>query len=183
MMKVRLNQFDNSWYKPGRSLFFRTLWHFVNALVMQNHLNPFSITKIIALRIFGARIGKGVILKPGINIKYPWNLDVGDHTWIGENAWLDSLAPIIIKSHVCISQGAYLCTGNHDWKDPRFGLIVKPIIIEEGAWIGSHAMVMHGVTVGSHSVITAGSVVSKDTEPFSIYTGNPARKVRERRIA
>jgi putative colanic acid biosynthesis acetyltransferase WcaF len=181
-MSVRLDNFDNSWYEPGRNLFFRMLWYLVNAVLMQNHLNPSSKIKVIALKTFGAKIGKGVILKPGVSVKYPWNLRIGDHTWIGENAWLDSLAPIILKSHVCISQGAYICTGNHDWKDTAFGLIVKPIVIEDGAWVGSRSMVMPGVTIASHSVITAGSVVSKDTEPFCIYTGNPAQKVRERKL-
>lgn len=182
-MSVRLDKFDNSWYHPGRGIVVRILWYLVNVLVMQNHLNPFSNIKVFALRMFGAEIGKGVVLKPGIAIKYPWNLRVGDYTWIGENSWLDSLAPITLKSHVCISQGAYLCTGNHDWKDTAFGLMVKPIVIEDGAWIGARAMVMPGVTVASHSVITAGSVISRDTEPYGIYSGNPAQRVKERTVA
>lgn len=182
-MSVRLDKFDNSWYQPGRGIVVRILWYLVNVLIMQNHLNPFSHLKVFALRMFGAQIGKGVVMKPGIRIKYPWNLRVGDYTWIGENAWLDSLAPITLESHVCISQGAYLCTGNHDWKDTAFGLMIKPIVIENGAWIGARAMVMPGVTIASHSVITAGSVISRDTEPYGIYSGNPAQRVRERTLA
>jgi len=77
-----------------------------------------------------------VVFKPSINVKYPWKLEIGDHSWIGEGAWLDSLAPIRIGSNCCISQGVYFCTGNHDWTDPAFGLIVKPIVIEDGAWVG-----------------------------------------------
>lgn len=182
-MSVRLDKFDNSWYQPGRGIVVRILWYLVNVLIMQNHLNPFSHLKVFALRMFGAQIGKGVVMKPGIRIKYPWNLRVGDYTWIGENVWLDSLAPITLESHVCISQGAYLCTGNHDWKDTAFGLMIKPIVIENGAWIGARAMVMPGVTIASHSVITAGSVISRDTEPYGIYSGNPAQRVRERTLA
>jgi len=102
--------------------------------------------------------------------------------WIGENAWLDSLATIKIGSHVCISQGAYLCTGNHDWSDPAFGLIIKPIIIEDGAWIGARAVVLPGVSVASHAVVTAGSVLSQTTEPYVIYAGNPASAIKKRNM-
>jgi putative colanic acid biosynthesis acetyltransferase WcaF len=166
-MNVRLSQFNNSWYDPGRGLFGRTLWYFANALV---------------LRVFGAKIGHGVVLKPCINIKYPWNIDIGNDSWIGENAWLDSLALIKIGSNVCVSQGAYLCTGNHDWSDPAFGLVVKTIVVEDGAWIGAMATVPPGVTIASHSVVTAGSVIVEDTEPYGIYAGNPAVKIKDRKI-
>lgn len=181
-MQVDLSTFDNSWYKPGRSLLFRSLWHIVNALFLQNPLNPSSRLKIAFLRLFGARIGEGVVLKPSINVKFPWNLEVGDYSWIGENAWLDSLAPIKIGSNACISQGGYFCTGNHDWTDPAFGLIVKGITIEDGAWIGARATVLPGVTVKSHSIVAAGSVIAKDTEAYGIYVGNPAVKVKERKV-
>lgn len=181
-MPVNLSSFDNSWYNPGRGFLTRTLWHFVNALFLQNPLNPSSKLKIIVLRLFGAQIGEGVVLKPGINVKYPWNLEIDDYSWIGENAWLDSLAPIRIGSNSCISQGVYFCTGNHDWSDPAFGLIVRPITVEDGAWVGARATVLPGVTVASHSVIAAGSVITKGTEPYMIYAGNPAVKVKERKI-
>ena len=75
-----------------------------------------------------------------------------------------------------------MCTGNHDWTDPAFGLIVKPIVIEDGAWVGARAIVLPGVTVAAHSIVTAGSVITKDTEPYMIYAGNPAVKVKERKI-
>ena len=181
-IRVDLLEFNNSWYKPGRSVLVRILWYFVNAFFFQNPFNPSSYFKIFFLRLFGAVIGTGVLIKPNINIKYPWNLEIGNYSWVGENAWLDSLAPIKIGNNACISQGAYLCTGNHDWTDPAFGLIVKPIIIEDGAWVGARASVHPGVTVASHSIITAGSVITKDTEPYMIYSGNPAVKVKERKI-
>jgi putative colanic acid biosynthesis acetyltransferase WcaF len=179
---VDLSKFSNSWYNPGRGYFLRALWYVINVLLLQNPLNPSSRQKICVLRLFGAKIGKGVVLKPGINVKYPWNLEVGDYSWIGENAWLDSLAPIKIGNHACISQGAYLCTGNHDWSDPVFGLIVKPIIVEDGAWVGARTTILPGVIVATHSVVVAGSVVVKDTEPYIIYAGNPAVAVKTREI-
>ena len=179
-MSVDLYQFDNSWYSPGRSWFVRAVWYLMNVLFLKNPLNPSSTLKVVVLSLFGAKIGCGVNLKPSVNIKYPWNLEIGDHTWIGEGAWLDSLDKITIGSHCCISQDAYLCTGNHNWTDPFFGLIVKPITIEDAAWIGTHAIILPGVTVKQNSIVTAGSVVSKDTEPNMIYTGNPAIAVKER---
>lgn len=181
-MQVNLSLFNNSWYRPGRGVVIRTLWHFANALFLQCSLNPSSKLKIIILKLFGAKIGTGVVLKPSINIKYPWNLEVGDYTWIGEGTWLDSLDKIIIGNNCCLSQGVYFCTGNHDWTDPAFGLIVKPIIVEDGAWVGARATVLPGVTIGSHSIVSAGSSVSKDTEPYMIYVGNPAQPVKERKI-
>lgn len=182
MSRVDLSQFDNSWYDPGRGYLVRSLWHLVNALFLINPLNPSSALKGSLLRLFGARIGRGVVLKPSINVKYPWNLEIGDHSWIGENAWLDSLAPIRIGSNCCISQGTYFCTGNHDWSDPAFGLIVRPIIVEDGAWVGARATVLPGVTVGACSIIAAGGVVARDTEPGMIYSGNPAVAVKKREI-
>jgi putative colanic acid biosynthesis acetyltransferase WcaF len=181
-MQVDLSTFNNSWYNPGRGFLTRTLWHFVNALFLQNSLNQSSRIKITILRLFGAKIGTGVVLKPSINVKYPWNLEIGDYSWIGENAWLDSLAPITIGKNACLSQGVYFCTGNHDWSDPTFGLVVKSITIEDGAWVGARATVLPGVTVKSHCIIAAGSVIAKDTEPYMIYAGNPAVAVKARKI-
>lgn len=134
------------------------------------------------MRFFGARIGRDVRLKPSINVKYPWHLEIGDYTWIGEKVWLDSLALIRIGKNVCISQGAYLCTGNHDYNKETFDLIINPIIIEDGVWVGAKATICPGVTLKTHSVITAGSVVTKDTEPYTIYRGNPAEPIRKRII-
>ena len=178
-----LSRFDNSWYSPGRGWLTRVVWHFVNALFLQSPLNPSSRLKIRLLRAFGARVGTGVVLKPSLNVKYPWNLTVGDYSWIGEGAWLDSLAPIIIGSNVCISQGVYCCTGNHDWSDPAFGLVVKPIVVEDGAWVGARATLLPGVTVRSHAIVAAGGVLSGDAEPYTVYSGNPAVAVKMRNVS
>ena len=181
-MPVDLSRFENSWYDPGRGFVVRTVWHLMNALFLINPLNLSSGLKVIVLRLFGASIGEGVVIKPGVNVKYPWRLTIGDHTWIGENAWLDSLDHIRIGSHCCISQGVYFCTGNHDWTDPAFGLVIKPIVIEDGSWVGARATVLPGVTVASHSIVTAGTVMAKDTEANMIYAGNPPVVIKERVI-
>ncbi len=181
-MQVDLSRFDNSWYKPGRGYFVRALWHSINALFLQNPLNLSSGLKVALLRMFGAKIGVGVMIKPSINVKYPWNIEVGNYSWIGEGAWLDSLAKITIGNNCCVSQGAYFCTGNHDWADPVFSLVVRPIVVEDGAWVGARATVLPGVTVKSHSIVAAGTVISKNTEPYMIYSGNPPVAVKKRHI-
>jgi putative colanic acid biosynthesis acetyltransferase WcaF len=182
MTKVDLSNFDNSSYRPGRLLLVRTIWYLLNVIFLKNYLNPFSGLKVFILRLFSATIGRRVVIKPGTNIKYPWNIVIGDHVWVGEKVWLDSLEKITIGSNVCISQGAYLCTGNHDYTKEKFDLIVKQIVIEDGVWVGAKAIICPGVTLRSHSVVTAGSIVTHDTEPYTIYQGNPAKPVRRRNI-
>ena len=170
-------------HDKGRGIGTRVVWHFVNALFFENSLNPSSGLKIALLKLFGAKVGRGVLIKPGVNIKHPWFLTLGDHAWIGERAWIDNtFAPITIGSHVCVSQGVYLCTGNHDWTDPAFGLLERPLTIETGAWIGAGAKVLPGAQVASHVVVAGGAVLSKPTEPYTIYAGNPAQAVKKRVI-
>ena len=154
----------------------------MSALFVQCHWNPFSGIRIFLLRLFGAKIGKGVVVKPGVNIKYPWNLSIGNYTWIGENVWIDNLTHISIGNDVCISQGAYLLTGNHDFSKKTFDLMVKPITIEDGVWIGAKVIVCPGVTAESHAVLTAGSVATKNLAAYTIYSGHPAAAVKERSI-
>ncbi len=182
-MKIDLSKYNNLWYNPSRGPFTRILWYFINLLFIKNHWNPIIVIKVKVLRAFGAKIGKGVVIKPSVNIKYPWNLSIGDYTWIGENVWIDNLSQVTIGSNVCISQGAMLLCGNHNYKRPTFDLIVKPIRIEDGAWVGAQSTVCPGVTMHSHSVLTVGSIASKDLAPFSIYRGNPAVKVADRIIS
>ncbi len=182
--KVLNNTYNNQWYKDqiGASAAKRFLWWLVNAVFFINPLNPFSGLKGRLLRLFGARIGQGVVLKTGLNIKYPWKLRIGDHSWIGENVWIDNLADIDIGNNVCLSQGVMLLTGNHDYTKTSFDLIVKSIILEDGVWIGARSLVCPGVTCGSHSVLSAQSVATGTLEAYTIYQGNPAVSVRERSI-
>ena len=120
-----LSKYDNSWYNPGGNVLKRFLWYFVNALVIKNHLNPISGIRVKALRLFGAKIGRGVVIKPGANVKYPWLLTVGDYSWIGEDVWIDNLAEVSIGSNCCLSQGAMLLCGNHNYRLPTFDLMVN----------------------------------------------------------
>lgn len=180
MLKTNLAIYDNSWYRPGGSILKRVSWLFVNAIFFKTTLVPVSKPKVALLRLFGARIGVNVEIKPCVNIKYPWHLSVGDYTWIGENVWIDNLTQTTIGSNVCISQGAMLLTGNHNYKNPGFDLIVKGILVEDGAWIGAQTVVCPGVKVGSHAVLAVGSIATEELLPYSIYQGNPAKKTRSR---
>ena len=182
MLKTTLHQYDNTWYRPGRSALVRLLWYFVNSLFFQSSLFPINSLKIGLLRAFGARIGRGVTIKPAVNIKYPWRLSIGSHVWIGERVWIDNLADVHIGSHVCLSQGAMLLTGSHDYKRPTFDLITKDIVLESGVWIGAKAIVCPGVTAGSHSVLSVGSVATTTMEPYTIYQGNPASAKKRRAL-
>ena len=162
MENLDLSTFHNEWYRPGRSRTVQALWFFLGAPIVRCSLNPSSGLRASILRLFGARIGAGAVLKPGLRIKYPWRLSVGDHTWLGEDCWIDNLADVAIGSHVCISQGAFLCTGNHDWSDPSFALKLGPITIRDGAWVGARALVCPGVKVGKLAILVAGSVARKN---------------------
>lgn len=178
--KVDLSQFDNSDYKHNASGLKRLLWYFTNALFFINPLFPFRAPKPLLLRMFGATVGKGVVVHPGVNIKFPWKLKIGDHVWIGQRAWLDNIDQLTIGNNVNISQGALIILGDHDYKNVSHPTIHKPVVLEDGCWIGTRAIITLGVTVGTHAMLTAGSVASKDLDPYFIYKGNPAEKVRER---
>lgn len=181
--QVNNGTFNNNWYDIGASRLKMLLWYFINVLFFINPLNPVSSLKVFLLRLFGAKIGKGVLIKPGVNIKYPWKLRIGDHTWIGERVWIDNLAQVDIGNHVCLSQGAMLLCGNHNYKKTTFDLMVGTITLAEGSWVGAHALVSPGVNVGSHAILAVKSVATRHLEPYTIYQGNPASPVRKRVIA
>jgi len=180
LAQPNLSSYDNSWYSPGRSVVARTLWFFVGSPMIRCQLLPFSSIRRFILRCFGARLERGVVIKPGVRVKYPWLLSIGEHSWIGEDVWIDNLVEVRIGANCCLSQGAYLCTGNHDWSDPFFGLQVLPIVLEDGSWVGARALICPGVTVGQCGVAAAGSVITKSIPAFEIHSGNPAHCVKQR---
>jgi putative colanic acid biosynthesis acetyltransferase WcaF len=182
MKTTDLSTFDNSWYKPGGNKLKRALWYYMNFIFLMNPWCPFKSLKVFILRLFGARVGKGVVIKPRVNIKYPWRLEIDDHVWIGENVWIDNLADIRIGKHVTISQGAMLLCGNHDYKKTGFDLITEEIVLEEGVWIGAKSVVCPGVTCGSHAVLSVNSTAVKNLEAYTVYQGNPASEIRKRII-
>jgi putative colanic acid biosynthesis acetyltransferase WcaF len=182
MSAVDLASFANAWYDPGRPAWVRALWFFAGSPLVRSSLLPFSSLRVHVLRLFGATLGKGLVIKPGVRIKHPWMLTAGDHCWIGEDCWIDNLAPVTLGRNVCISQGAYLCTGNHDWSDPAFGLIVRPITLADGAWAGARSVLCPGAKLGEGAVAAAGSVVQGIIPDWQIWAGNPAVFVRRRNM-
>ncbi|HBP45811.1 MAG TPA: colanic acid biosynthesis acetyltransferase WcaF [Flavobacteriales bacterium] len=178
---TRLDLFENSGYNPGNVL-ARGLWVLVSGLFFQTWFPWPSFLKASLLRWFGGCVGRGVVIKPRLTIKYPWNLKVGDHVWIGENAWIDNLDRVVIGSNVCISQGAILICGNHDFTKAEFDLITGAITLEDGVWIGAKSTVAPGVTCHSHAVLTIGSMATSDLNPYTIYKGCPAQAVKARTI-
>lgn len=182
-MRVDNSMFDNSHYDPGRGFLMRILWYYVNAIVFKSYLFPFYRFKTIILRSFGASIGSNFVIKPNVNIKYPWQLLVGNNVWIGEGCWIDNLVKVELGDNVCVSQGALLLTGNHNYSKQTFDLITKSISVKEGAWIGAKAIVCPGIICESHSVLSVGSIATTNLNAFTIYSGIPAQPIRERKIS
>ena len=181
-MKSDLSSYNNSWYNPGASSTKRYLWILTSFFFFENPLFISRKVKKFLLKIFGAKIGDGFYMHKSAKIKYPWNLVVGNNVWLGEDCWIDNLSKVEMHSNVCISQGALLLCGNHNYKKSTFDLMVGEIVLHDGVWIGAKAIVIGGVTCHSHAVLSLNSVATKDLEEYSIYSGNPAVKVRDRVI-
>ena len=179
--KTDLSRFNNSWYNHGPR-WRLVAWFLVNAFVVNTYLPLPASIRIAILRLFGAKIGTGVMIKPAVNIKYPWLLRIGDYVWIGEKVWIDNLSEIVIGNNACLSQGAMLLTGNHDYSRATFDLVTKPIHLADGVWIGAKSVVCGGVDCASHSVLAVNSVATRPMEAYGIYQGNPAVLVRKRTI-
>jgi putative colanic acid biosynthesis acetyltransferase WcaF len=179
---MHLNQYNPAPYTPGAPLWKQLLWYYLGSPIVRSHLLPYSPLKTWTLKQFGANLGQGIRLKPGITIKFPWRLTIGNHTWIGENTWIDNLAPITIGNHCCISQNVYLCTGNHNWSLPTFNLHLGEIHLEDSCWLAANSTVGPGVTIGQGAILTLGSVATQSLSPMTIYTGNPAQPIKTRKI-
>jgi putative colanic acid biosynthesis acetyltransferase WcaF len=162
---VRLDRFDAREFDRGRSRIVEALWLICRGLFVSSGL-PGSLLRVLILRAFGARIAPGVVIKPHVRVKFPWRLSIGAHSWIGEDVWIDNLAQVSIGAQCCISQGAYLCTGSHNWSAEAFDLITKPIIIEDGAWICAKTTVGPGVRVHEGAVLALGSVATRDLDAW-----------------
>lgn len=182
MLKTQLRKdFDTGNFKVGASLIKQFLWYFTDVFFFKSRMMPVSSVLVFFLKLFGAKIGKEVRIKPGIHVKYPWKLEVGDYSWLAD-CYIDNLDEVKVGKNCCISQQAVLITGNHDYKSTRFDLITAPIILEDGAWIGAAAKVCPGITLHSHSVLTLGSIATNNLMPYTIYQGNPAIKIKDRII-
>jgi putative colanic acid biosynthesis acetyltransferase WcaF len=164
----------------GRSKPVEALWYLLKCFLFLTPLPVPSSIKCSILRWFGAHVGRGVVIKPRVNIHFPWRLSIGDHTWIGEEVFILNFEPVTIGAHCCLSQRAFVCTGNHDYREPDMPYRNRPIVIEDGAWIGAQSFVSPGVTIGSEAVITVGSIVTENQPAQMICSGNPCAQVKAR---
>jgi len=181
MTRVRNDLFDaNKGLDRGRHKSVEATWHLLKCLLFLSPLPWPSWLKCALLRLFGATIGKRVCIKPRVNIHFPWKLRIGDHSWIGEEVFLLNLEPITIGAHCCISQRAFLCSGNHDYRQPEMPYRNQLIIIEDGTWIGAQAFIAPGVTTGTDAVIMAGSVVHRNQPAGMVCGGNPCAPLKPR---
>jgi putative colanic acid biosynthesis acetyltransferase WcaF len=178
---VDLANYSNRGFSRGRSCLVEALWLLAQALFVSSSL-PGAGHRRLLLRVFGAKIGKGVDIKRGVRVKFPWRLVVGDNSWIGEDVWIDNLVPVTIGRNCCISQAVYLCCGSHDWSRPSFDLITRTIVIKDGAWLAARSAVAPGVTVGEGAVLGLGSVATKDLISWKVYMGVPAEEIRDREM-
>ena len=128
MKQTDLSIYVHSASHRNYSFIKRILWFYINALFFKTSIFPFKALKVWLLRLFGAKVGKNVVIRPCVNIKHPWLLSIGNHSWIGEKVWIDNLVRVNIGQNVCISQGAMLLTGSHNYKDPAFALITGQLI-------------------------------------------------------
>jgi len=182
MQTTELSKFTTGDYNPGAGRLKVLVWYFLNYGIMNSAFPwPYGL-KSALLRMFGAKVGKGLVIKTKVRIKNPWRLTIGDHCWIGESVWIDNLEDVVLGNNVCVSQGALLLTGNHDYKKSDFPYRLGKITIEDGVWIGAQSVVCPGVVCRSHAILTVSSVATKNLEAWGIYTGNPAVAVRERVI-
>lgn len=182
MKQVDLSRFTGEYFSKEANIIKISIWFVLNSLFFKSSLFQITKCKVFLLKLFGAKIGKGIVIKNNVNIKFPWKLVIGDNCWIGENVWIDNLDHVKIGNNVCLSQGALLLTGNHDYSDISFEYRNDSIILEDGVWIGAKAVVCPGVVCKSHSILAVGSVATKKLNEYEIYQGNPAVYIRKRVI-
>ncbi len=154
----------------------RILWGLAQPLFRWSprHLNAW---RRALLRVFGARVGARVVIYPSARVMYPWTLEIADDVVIAWGVNLYSLGPIHVGDNVLISQGAHLCSGTHDYRQPNYPLVRRPIVIESGTWLAAECFIGPGVTVGAGAVVGARAVVMRDVAPRAVVAGNPARVV------
>ena len=164
----------------GRPGWYVQLWWLVQALLFRPSPQVLYGWRRWLLRRFGARIGRGVLIRPSARITYPWKLTVGDYAWIGDDVELYTLGEITIGAHAVVSQRCYLCTGSHDYTRATFDIFARPIVIGEQAWLATDVFVAPGVEIGAGTVVCARSAVFKSLPGGVIARGTPAATIRER---
>ena len=164
---------------PGGAFLIRALWLIIASPLVSSHL-PGTIWRKFLLRLFGAKIGIGGRIKPKLKVTFPWKLKIGDHCWLGESLWIDNVAEVKIGNQVCLSQGAYLCTGNHNYKSNLFDLYLGPINIEDYVWIAAMSIIAPGTFIGEGTIVSLGTVISGKVPGGMVVKGNPGKIINRR---
>ena len=156
----------------------RLIWSVVYTIFFRTSPRVFHFWRVFLLQVFGAKIGKGCHVYPGVKVWAPWNLSVGNFVGIGDGVNLYCMDHMDIGDYVVISQGAHLCGGTHDYNLPNFPLVIKPIVIGAHAWVCAEAFIHAGVKIPAGAVVGARAVVSSSLNlPWAVYAGNPSRRV------
>jgi putative colanic acid biosynthesis acetyltransferase WcaF len=152
------------------------IWFFVQHLFFKSPVLPSNFRRLL-LRLFGASVGSGVLIRRGVRVHFPWNLEIGDDCWIGEEVWFINHEKITIGSNVCISQRSMICSGGHDYRSASLRYAHKPVVIKDGAWVCLDAKVLPGVMIGECSVVSAGEIVRKSLPDYSMLVGGQVRPI------
>ena len=177
---MNLSTYRNGDFDRGASRAKEIAWLIVSELLVSGPI-PGSGWRASVLRAFGSKIAGGVVLKPRVRIKFPWRLEIGATSWIGEGVWIDNLAPVRIGHDVCISQDAYLCTGSHDWTSSSFDLVTAGITIEDHCWVCARATVAAGTHMHKGAVLGSASLGSGQMQAWTIYAAGKATVIGPRR--
>ena len=165
----------------GRPRLFVLLWQIVQATVFACTPQPAYAWRRWLLRRFGAKVGRGVLVRQTVRITYPWNVTLGDYCWIGDHVELYSHGPITIGQSAVISQRSYLCTSTHNHADIAFPIIRRSIVVEPEAWVAADSFIAPGVRIGRGSIVAARSTVLRSVAAGTIVSGNPAKFAAIRR--
>lgn len=179
---IDLRKYDQSWFDRGKPGWFILWWWLVQGITFPLSPHNFHSFRRLLLRLFGAKIGKGVLIRPTARFTYPWKVEIGDYSWIGDDVVLYSLDRISIGSHCVISQKCYLCTGSHNMEDVAFNLTTAPITIFNGVWVAADCFIAPGVKIGANAVIGARSSVFSNIPSQQVAWGTPCRSRYPRKI-
>lgn len=168
-------------FDRGRSILVFVLWLFAQEIIVRNPFQLSSRIRAWTLRLFGARIGKRVVLRPRIRIRHPWKLSIGDDCWIGEGVWIDNHGNVKIGHDCVLSQEAYLTTGSHEIRS-NMDLKIADIVVEPGAWLTSRSILLQGSVFSRNAILLPGSVFKGIAREGWLHQGNPAAPVAERRL-
>lgn len=172
----RLDQFNLPKKFRGKNNLIVQIWRTTYVLLYRPSPQIMYGWRRFLLRLFGAKIGTKVVLRPSSHITYPWKLEIGDYSWIGDDVFLYNLGNITIGANTIISQKSYICTGSHDYNSTNFAIYQKPIVIGNSCWIATDVFVGPGTTIADEVVVGARSSVFKDLLEKGVYKGNPLKK-------